>query len=139
MGNPDRELPDDFAGRLRAARAYAGIASQKALADELNVAGASSSSLKVYEKGRRKPPPLTANRFVAKLAATTGLPEAFFWGEEEAPELNDRLDRIEAAVSGLSEQLEAMQLLMSQNVLEVMKRLGEVQTPQQAPRSQRPA
>lgn len=89
----DRALPADFAARLRAARAFAGL-SQKAFAQELNTDGASSSTIKAWESGGRVPPSLTVNELVRRISATSGLPESFLWGEQPRQD-EDRLAHIE--------------------------------------------
>jgi transcriptional regulator with XRE-family HTH domain len=92
-----RSIPDDFAGRLRAARAYMGL-SQRDFATLLDLPGVSEPSLKMFESGKRKPPALSAPALIDQLATITQLPEMFFWGEGDEAGLDPtaiRLGRIE--------------------------------------------
>src|SRR5438270_7838691 len=77
-------LPPDFGDRLRAGRAYVNL-SQAEFADALNTNGASESTLKLWEKGERRPAAMIAPELVRRLALVSGLPEEFFWGGPQEP------------------------------------------------------
>lgn len=87
--------------------------SREDFADRLNLAGASESTLREWERGTRTPSPLVAESLVPRLAAASGLPEGFFWATADVDE-SGQLNRIEGdvrevrrALSRLGERLDA--------------------------------
>lgn len=115
--------PKDFGARVRAARGYMNV-SQEGLAAALNTAGASESTIKGWESGGKLPSPLVMQSLAPRLAEASGLPEAFFWGDRDEPELEDRL-------SQLDEQLRLLRAETAARDAEVLKRIAELRPPSQ--------
>lgn len=103
--NAHRKLPPDFGARLRAARAYADDLSREDFAAKLNTPTAGASNLKAYERGERQPLPLVAPVLIERLAVVSGLPEAFFWGDDADAPLSQRLSSIETALRDVQREL----------------------------------
>lgn len=122
--------PNDFGARLRAARAYMDV-SQGGLAAALNKAGASESTIKNWESGGKHPSPLVMWSLAPLLAKVSGLPEEFFWGEQEPTPLEDRFNQ-------LDEQLRLLRAETAVRDAEVLKRIAELQPPSRASQSPRP-
>lgn len=86
----------DYAARIRAARAYAGL-KQDELAEHL---GVDSNTIKRREAGTQNP----KRGELLAIAAVTGVPVSFMehgFGEIDEAEVLQRLDRIEALLTGV--------------------------------------
>lgn len=102
-------LPADFAGRVRAARGYAGVGLQSEFAKLLGVSG---STVKNYENGKSKPQERAIPETISRLVNASKLPEWFFTVPrlDRLPrgptgEIESRLDHIEDLLSRLAEAL----------------------------------
>lgn len=93
-------FPADFAGRLRAARAYLNM-SQPEFAEALGIL--ETSTLKQYELGKADNPRVLYS-LLARLPEVTSLPRSFF--ADEAAASDARLDEILATVRMLDRRLE---------------------------------
>lgn len=112
---PVAALPTDFAARVRAARAYAGVASQSEFGKQLEVSG---TTVKNWESGRHKPEGRAMAETVRLLAKVSKLPEWFFTvqrldslrfaarngtSEQRLEEIQQSLDRLIGLISGSPE------------------------------------
>lgn len=102
-------LPADFAARVRAARAYAGISTQ---AEFGRKTGVHEKTIGNYEGGKSKPGRMAAPETVKAFAKVSKLPEWFFTiprlSRTLAPAdasalgaMQDSIDQIDAAVTAL--------------------------------------
>jgi transcriptional regulator with XRE-family HTH domain len=89
------QVMSDYAARIRAARAYAGL-KQDELAERL---GVDTNTIKRREAGTQNP----KRGELLAIAAITGVPVSFMehgFGETDEAEVLKRLDRIEALLAG---------------------------------------
>lgn len=96
-------VPPDFGARIRAGRAYANV-SRDNFAAMLDVAGASSSTIRDWERGTGAPSQLVAESLVPRLVDATGLPEEFYWGASPTPPI-----AIEDVLVALRQTLETIE------------------------------
>jgi transcriptional regulator with XRE-family HTH domain len=121
----DQTVPEDFAYRLRTARRHAGLGVEKLSAKMGLQRGASASTLKLYEKDKHLDS-LIADRFIERLAESTSIPVAYFWGDDSAfpasrQEVASSLDPesgsgafLIAAIKGLQEHVSGLEQQQSE-------------------------
>lgn len=126
MTDPLPELPDDFGARLAAARAYYGRTTHKKdlsrdeFARHLNASGASGSTIKAWETGKR-PDTLKATALIQRLIDLTGLPDEFFYGKQTTA-----IDQMVGVVTELGERVQQLAVDAEARDLEVHRRLDGI-------------
>lgn len=115
VASEDRELPEDFGRRVRAAAGYMGLGIDK-FAKEVNRPSASGSSMKAWGRGKNLPRPLSRESLIKRLAEVSELPEEFFWGDAELPtdgvahalrELTAQLAKMDGKLTRIADAVEA--------------------------------
>ena len=100
-------LPRDFGARIRAAAAYSNVGLED-FANEMNTPGASYGTLRRYVEKEARPGPLSEAALVRRLAETSGLPEAFFYGQAEGQsDIAARLEIMDHKLDRVLSQLQA--------------------------------
>lgn len=127
-------LPTDFAGRVRAARAYADVTNQSDFGDLLSVSG---TTVKNYENGSTKPDDRAVTETIRRLASASKLPEWFF----TVPSLNglrsgdrtadQRLSQLEETVRHLQVELAAAEVEAQRRHEEAIAAIRQSRPPQQ--------
>lgn len=145
-----RELPGDFAARVRAADAYAARRRQ----DFADATGIPYKTLQSYEEGTL-PQPNSVPTVVARLAAASKLPEWFFTaqsisavGAGTGSDVGRQVAALKESIDALAEQITASDpaqaaqeaasravKLMTRQIDERLKAIARAQTPPQSRRA----
>jgi len=116
------ELPNDFPARVRAARGYAGVSSQRDFGKLIDYSG---TTVKNWESGQHKPNEPSAPEVVKRLAQASGLPEWFFTVPRLSRSLAPPGSAVEEQLADIKDGLEALRVETEARDLEVIRRLDE--------------